>query len=267
MGRPGIIWVASRVTQPDKLSEERFCEWYEGQHIDEVTSLSGVSAAARYEAVPMSELAGPATPESIEATKDRPDYLMGAKWLTIYEMHDIDFRNTTEFKGLDGQSKPKGNLLDEIFTKAHFETRFGSLLSNDDKGGKKKGPAKLIISATMTPSSKDAAEDVDRFYEEEHVKEIAKCPGYVRTRRYRFVDTTVLKEFERASAEPIEPWVSVIALHEFEGPYLPMEGLIKADETPWTARVLESLKRGGVEAGFFRLKKVYGDWLPNQSKL
>ncbi|KIW04514.1 uncharacterized protein PV09_04269 [Verruconis gallopava] len=266
MGPPGIIWVASRVTQPDKLSEERFCEWYEGQHIDEVTALSGVPAAARYEAVPMSELAGPPTAETIKAAEQRPDYLMGGKWLTIYEMKDVDFRHTAEFKSLDGQSKPKGNLLDEIFTKAHFETRFGALLSNDDKGIKK-GPGKLIISATMTPGSRASAEDIEQFYEREHVAEIAKCPGYVRTRRFRWVDTTVLKEFERLPADPIEPGNSVVALHEFEGPYFPMEGLLKADETPWTARVLESLKKNGIEAGFYRLKRVYGEWLPGSSKL
>jgi hypothetical protein len=46
-----------------------------------------------------------------------------------------------------------------------------------------------------------------------------------------------------------------------------MDGLMKADDTPWTVRVLESLKKGGLEAGFFKLKKVYGDWLPGQSKL
>jgi hypothetical protein len=267
MGPPGILWVASRITQPNKLSEERFCEWYEDQHVDEVVSLSGVPAAARYEAVPMSELAGPPTPESVKAAEQRPNYLMGGKWLTIYEVDDVDFRNTTEFKGLDGQSKPKGNLLEEIFTKAHFETRFGVLLSNDDKSAVKKGPAKLIISATMTPSTKESAEDVERFYEQEHVKEIAKCPGYVRTRRFRFVDTTVLKEFTRTAANPIEPGISVVALHEFEGPYFPVEGLQKADETPLTAKVLESLKKDGIEAGFFKLKRVYGDWFPSSSKL
>lgn len=45
-----------------------------------------------------------------------------------------------------------------------------------------------------------------------------------------------------------------------------MEGMLKADKTPWTAKTLESLK-GGIEAGFYRLKRVYGDWQSGQSKL
>jgi len=104
MGPPGILWVASRVTNPDKLSSEKLCDWYENVHIDEVTSLSGIPAAARYEAVPMSEIGGPPTPDSIKAAENPPEYVMGGKWLTIYEMKDVDFRNSAEFKGLDGQS-------------------------------------------------------------------------------------------------------------------------------------------------------------------
>lgn len=234
--------------------------------MDEVVALSGVPAAARYEAVPLSEVAGPATPESLEADKQKPDYLMGAKWLTIYEMNDVDFRNSAEFKGLDGQSKPKDDLLNVVFKNAKFETRFGELLSNDDKGVKK-GPGKLIVSATMTANSREAADDIEHFYEHEHVREVAKCPGYIRTRRFRWVNATVLNEFERMPADPIEERISVVALHEFDGQYFPMEGMLKADETPWTASTLKSLKVGGLEAGFYRLKRVYGDFKSDKSRL
>ena len=147
-----------------------------------------------------------------------------------------------------------------------FETRFGELLSSDDKGIKK-GPGKLIVSATMTANSREAADDIEHFYEHEHVREVAKCPGYIRTRRFRWVDATVLKEFERQSANPIEERISVVALHEFDGQYFPMEGMLKADETAWTASTLKSLKVGGLEAGFYRLKRVYGDFKSSQAKL
>lgn len=253
MGPPGIIWVASRVTKPAKLSESRFFEWYEGQHIQEVTALPGIPAAARYEAVSPSELG------LVAAGDPNPEWLMGGKWLTIYEMKDIEYRTTEEFKGLDGQSEPKDNLKEEIFQNAFFETRFGALISKDEKVGAKKGPAKWVISATLTPGSKPNAEELEAFYEQEHVYEISKCPGYVRTRRFRLVDTTGLKEFVRTSAEPVEVG-SVLALHEFEGVSLDMQRIAKTDETPWTAKVMGELKKEGVEAGFFQLKRVYGDW-------
>jgi hypothetical protein len=53
----GVIWVSSRISRPDEmrpgvppLSPERFCEWYEETHIQEVTALRGVPAAVRWEA-------------------------------------------------------------------------------------------------------------------------------------------------------------------------------------------------------------------------
>jgi hypothetical protein len=39
-------------------------------------------------------------------------------------MSDIEFRQTREFKGLDGQSPPKGDLLERVFGQARFDTRF-----------------------------------------------------------------------------------------------------------------------------------------------
>ena len=54
---PGVIWVSSRIShlpEPREnvtaLTSEKFCDWYENTHIQEVTALPGVPRAARYEA-------------------------------------------------------------------------------------------------------------------------------------------------------------------------------------------------------------------------
>lgn len=54
---PGVIWVSSRISHLPKprddipaLTPEKFCDWYENTHIQEVTALPGVPRAARYEA-------------------------------------------------------------------------------------------------------------------------------------------------------------------------------------------------------------------------
>lgn len=65
----GVLWVSSRVTKPDKLSGEKFCDWYENVtisnlssthllahrrtqiHIQQVLSLAGLPSAIRYEAI------------------------------------------------------------------------------------------------------------------------------------------------------------------------------------------------------------------------
>jgi hypothetical protein len=263
MTPPGILSVASRVTRPERCSKEKFNEWYENQHIDEVVALSGVSGAVRYEAIPFSDIAGAEVEE-----RDLPIWLGKAMWLTLYEMDDVEFRESREFKGLDGQSTPKDNLLEEIFRNARFETRFGGLVYTDDtaaKGAKQK-PSTLIISATLTPGSEDNVKELEKWYREEHIPLISKTPNYVRTRLFKHVDTTVLHEFDRRTADPIGPG-SYLALHEFSGDALDMGEIAKVDETEWTAKVLAGLKEGGMEAMFFRRKRVYGNFLGGNAKL
>ncbi|KAF2104647.1 hypothetical protein NA57DRAFT_70854 [Rhizodiscina lignyota] len=254
---PGILWVSSRITQPSALPREKFTSWYEDVHIHEVVALSRVPAAARYEAV-----------QGI--VPDDAPYLNKADWLTVYEMEDVGFRFSPEFKGLDGQTKPKGNLLEEVFSKARFETRFAEERQVDEREGARKGPAPLLISAFLKPP-KDAAseEEFDRFYREEHIPLISKVPGYVRTRRYRLCpdpeSSSVLHEFQREDVtHTTSPtW---LALHEFDLPQqsvetvqgFPMKDLIKTDETEWAKSVVGRLE--GMEAGWFKLKRVYGEW-------
>lgn len=122
----GVLWVSSRITQPAALSRDKFTSWYEDQHINEVVALPGVSAAVRYEAVR-------------GVVPDDAPFLNKADWLTVYEMEDVGCRFSKEFKGLDGQTKPKGNLLEEIFSKARFETRFAEERQIDEKEGARKG--------------------------------------------------------------------------------------------------------------------------------
>jgi hypothetical protein len=128
----GLIYVGSKVTRPNKLSDEDFCKWYEEIHIDQVCALSGVTAAARYEALPLPE------PIAVPPPEDKKPY----DWLTLYEMPDIEFRETKEFKGLDGQSVPKKELLEGVFKNACFETRFYQEIQRDEIEGAKTGEFK-----------------------------------------------------------------------------------------------------------------------------
>ena len=95
----GVLWVASRVKQPG-LTPEKFCSWYENVHIPEVTALSGVPRASHYESIKPFPLPGTLSSST--------------PWLTIYEMPDINFRETEEFRSLDGQSEPEKELLEGI---------------------------------------------------------------------------------------------------------------------------------------------------------
>lgn len=251
----GILWVASRIKKPT-LSSDKFCSWYENQHIQEVTALSGVPRAARYERIEPSPYPGAFSDD--------------APWLTIYEMPEIEFRQSKEFKGLDGQSEPKKELLDGVFKQARFDTRFYECIQvHENGGGAKKGkglekirddlnltdhvlpgPASLIISAALTPAAGKEA-DFDAWYRQEHLPLIGECAGYRRSRRFKLVNATALDEFKRI--EPVVP--SYLAVHEFDGDEFPMAALAKVDETEWSKKVVAELEL--MEAGFYKLKRKY----------
>ena len=73
-------------------------------------------------------------------------------------MPDIAYRESEEFKGLDGQSEPARELLEGIFKNARFDTRFYEEIqcfepsktptTENENGGKR-----FVISAALEPPS------------------------------------------------------------------------------------------------------------------
>ncbi|OCL11324.1 hypothetical protein AOQ84DRAFT_229528 [Glonium stellatum] len=220
----GVLWVASRIKQAG-LTPEKFCAWYENIHIREVTALSGIPRAARYESVKPSPTPGALSDDAL--------------WLTVYEMPDINFRETKEFRSLDGQSEPEKELLETVFKQAGFDTRFyecyfGRRIPDTTTSS---GSGSLIIPAALTPAAGTDA-GFDAWYREEHLSLIGTCPGYRRTRCFKVINATVLDEFER-----IEPQVSTwLVIREFDGEKLPMVDLEKADETEWGRKIIAGLQ-------------------------
>lgn len=168
-------------------------------------------------------------------------------------MPDIEYRNTTEFKGLDGQSRPREELLEGVFKQARFDTRFYKEVQVYEKEGVRTEPAKFLISAALQPAT-GLDEDFDTWYREEHLRVLSECEGYRRSRRYEVVNATVLDRFVRR--EPEVP--RYLALHEFDGAELPWEGLRKSAETEWARKVMGSLRLE--EIGWYSLKRVYGTY-------
>ncbi|KAF2733819.1 hypothetical protein EJ04DRAFT_494675 [Polyplosphaeria fusca] len=227
MPTPGILTVSSRLSHPTTLTPTHLCAWYENTHIQQVTSLPGVPRAARYEALSPSPSSAPNQWSAL------------APWFTVYELPDLDYRHSAEFKGLDGQSKPDEALLEGVFRQARFDTRFYEEVQRYGDESKC-APAKFLVSAALQPRA-GGERDFEAWYREEHLERLSRVRGYVRSRRYRVVDATVLDRFERRGAEGCPQY---LALHEFEGEELDMEGL-----------GLE-----GEEIGWWGLKRVYGEY-------
>src|ERR1700710_2401233 len=83
----GIMWVNSDVIKPNSLRRQAFDTWYCNEHIPDVLTKSGIQSACRYDHM----INGASGPRHLG-------------FLTIYEMPDINFMETDEFRGLEGQS-------------------------------------------------------------------------------------------------------------------------------------------------------------------
>ncbi|KAH8824113.1 hypothetical protein DL96DRAFT_1713464 [Flagelloscypha sp. PMI_526] len=99
--------------------------------------------------------------------------------------------------------------------------------------------AHVLFVVSVEPKDTDKARDeVNRWYEEEHIPLLSKVPGFIRARRYK------LENFHGVTDKPY----GYITLYEAESPALVKEqGLIDATLTPW-------------------YKKVYADFIVESTK-
>ncbi|KAH8657204.1 hypothetical protein BGZ60DRAFT_417051 [Tricladium varicosporioides] len=225
---PGILMVNSDVIKPEKLSKSDFDKWYCDTHIHEVMAKRGISHAYRYEHV---------------SDGTSPDRRLS--YLTIYGMPDIQYTETEDFRGLEGQ-KPGPNR-ERIFENAEFDTRTYEEVQRDEKPGAEKGPAKYLLYAAMNHTSDSA---LDAWYRGEHVRTISECPNYRRMVRYKLATRSLLSGFERSFPENVT-W---LALHEFDD-VVPWKELAATDETEWAKKVIPGIQ--DIDFGLFELKRVY----------
>jgi len=222
---PGLLWVNSRITTPETLSDADFNTWYNSVHIPDVVATSMVNSAARY--------------KSIDPASKNP-------YLALYPVSDVTWLGGDEFHSIPVTSDYFPGPSHACFEFAQFDTRYYEFVHGYEKPGARAGPANLVISAALTPALGTDA-DFDAWYMEEHYGTLAECKGYVRTRRYK------LREALRAENEP----PVYLALHEFESESLPMEELAKTSETPWAKKVMGTL--AGSEVGVYKLLESWGD--------
>lgn len=115
---PGLLYVHSKIIQPDKLSPEQYTEWYEQTHIPDIFQTAGIDQAFRWKA--------------LDPSAERP-------YLAMYPLKDISFLQSPEFKGIS-RDQTKDNSADKIlaipveedklpethkvFDLANFDTRY-----------------------------------------------------------------------------------------------------------------------------------------------
>lgn len=75
---PGLLYVNSKIIQPDKLAPEQYTQWYEETHIPDIFQTAGIDEAYRWQA--------------LDPAAERP-------YLALYPLNDVGFLQSPEFKG------------------------------------------------------------------------------------------------------------------------------------------------------------------------
>nr|OQO26167.1 hypothetical protein B0A51_03886 [Rachicladosporium sp. CCFEE 5018] len=252
--KPGLLFVNSKITKPDQLSDEQYTRWYEDTHIVDIFKTSGIKEAARWKA--------------LDPEQDRP-------YLALYPLEDLDFLNSDEFKAIpvhDDKLPGSG----QIFTLADFDTRYyafeqlyepketksgGSTRVQEEQSGQQLIAADqpdFVIACGFTPS--DEAE-YDDWYRAQHLREVSEITGWRKTGRYtltyarqnrkpagdsdiaappRFL--TLVGLSEGLSSDPLGHADSVALQHYFDGASLPETELAKSGEEERAKRNMAAMK-------------------------
>jgi hypothetical protein len=117
MPTPGILWVNSKISNPD-LSPDTYRKWYDEVHFPDIIRSSGMKACFRYEAM--------------DPNADRP-------FFAYYPVKDIAFLTSEEFYKIPVASDLLPGPSHLVFASADFDTRYYEWVQTYEPEGTKPG--------------------------------------------------------------------------------------------------------------------------------
>ncbi|KAK4891375.1 hypothetical protein LTR27_010029 [Elasticomyces elasticus] len=212
---PGLLFVNSKITNPDELSDEAYTKWYEEVHIPDIFKTSGIGEASRF--------------LSIDPKAER-------QYLALYPLEDLDFLQTDEFYSIPvhHDSIPGSHA---IFDFGDFDTRYYKFVQHYEAENAKSGQPNFVIAAAFTPTDD---EDYENWYRQEHLKEISGITGWRKTQRYAL--TFARQNRKPAAEKELDEPPKFLTLHYFDGDSLPEQELAGASGSEWTKKQLGSMK-------------------------
>jgi hypothetical protein len=137
---PGMLYVTSKISQPDIMDYDTYMKWYDEDHIAEIIETSGIDSAYRY----------------IDTSKNalKP-------YLAFYPMEDVGFTQGEEFRKI----KVKSDLLPGTgicYDLADIDVRYIGLIGQN---GQRKGVAEYLLSTAIEPSPSTSDADAEKWLE------------------------------------------------------------------------------------------------------
>ncbi|KIW08888.1 uncharacterized protein PV09_00810 [Verruconis gallopava] len=221
---PGIFLSLSKITNNKLLSDDLFNKWYNEVHLVDVLATGAVTRAYRYRNK---------NPEA-----ERP-------YLALYICPDMSAIAGEKVKNIPMHSDllPDGKSIHEL---VNFDTRFYSTTQEFVKKElNQQDLFPVLMLAGMQPKD-GAAEDMDKWYREEHLEQMSLEPGWKRAVRYSLI-FQVKNENDPTGTEDA---ASFLTLYEFgDGNKLGMNVEPLDPMTDWTKRVIGNTEK--IEMGIY----------------
>lgn len=240
----GVLLVTSDTISPQTLPREDFDYWYTTTHIPLVltTGKGQIGTATRYQYIPYSSTK-PSHP------LDAPDIpLRQLSFLTVYDLQDVGWVKSDAFKELAKEND--GPYRDAVFRNADFDARtyVHRLAFDDDVFDNpldKPPPAGIILTIMLThaPGRGRSDEDMQEWYQDEHLPFFSRIAGYRTSRMSQFQGRSRLRGLKKSEGRAPE-WLVV---HEFDGMRIPGIGFRDAESE--VARLKEDVENFGPEGG------------------
>jgi hypothetical protein len=216
MSNPGLLFVAARISDPSKSTDEQFNKFYSEEHFPDVLNYKTkiTSLALRY--------------KNTDPSSERP-------YLALYPLEDTSWFSSGIREQLREETKHSktyngANVIDFI----HFDARLYKKIQSfegyghADRTGRERG--QTITCVAMEPAEgAEAGADFEAWYRRQHLDMLAMCEGYRRTTRYERIDG-------------VRP--RFLALHEWDckPEDLPKEKVKQVCETEWSRKILGEAK-------------------------
>ncbi|MCJ1324577.1 hypothetical protein MMC10_001239 [Thelotrema lepadinum] len=216
------------------LSAHDFHDWYNNEHGPTRLRLPYITSGFRYYATDLSPS------EHCAGTDSKPEWLA---WYDITDMNELTKDSYMRLRVPPAKSERETYTMSRITVNrklfdfvAEWKSPSYHPLEDPttpaDKGN-------VLVSVTFTlKSGVDKVSELDKWYEEEHVRLLSAVPGWLRTRRY--TTSTITPAAERKETE-------YVALHE----YSPTNGLggpefRTAISTPWAQKIHSEIEASRV---------------------
>ncbi|KXJ97265.1 hypothetical protein Micbo1qcDRAFT_229974 [Microdochium bolleyi] len=248
MSGKGLLYVHSRITS-ELLDEPTLLKWYDEDHIPEIFATGGISSASRF----IDEQAKARAGEG------------GRPYLHLYPLQDIGFLRTPEFAGISVTSDmlPGSGLVYDL---VDFDVRYYNLVQVFDPTNKGPGHTRTIFFAHFALKEGCPSQDLDDWYRQEHLPQLAQAEGYLRSTRYKLVwgrNNETSRAFKGresdngapapAAKQQLPEW---LALHEFETDEVDVAELRRLTGTEWTNKIFANSEQA---MGMAKLDRAHGD--------